>query len=360
MLVLSDYAPSSHSFNTLWKRTGTATWAQGNSAEEWAGVQGGNGSGVWSHNWFPAEDGTGFHGNAWWGCRGVCTTGTFPCDTPHVVDNDPCIHWSYLANNAYLSVIGDQMLVYATLGTVLSDCSTLSDGVYKATVSAGGVAKLGCGNFSDDGVPPNWVDQGFAVLFPFIVPKHFTPYANETLHSFLSEQHLLSSELWFDGLDYATNVAAPFHYTDESGFIWAWYDGYLRKSGGVGGNPLTEVDLLAHRFLGAFSLNIPQGQSSVARIMGRDGGGGATYNMYKTIDGGTTWTTHPSPARGSFSTRNGGANIFTAPSEPNRLYVTDESGSLWVSDDEGANWCLVFDIAYPGEASVGMWVDTSS
>jgi len=67
---------------------------------------------------------------------------------------------------------------------------------------------------------------------------------------------------------------------------------------------------------------------------------GPGSGLYKSTDGGVTWT----PVRGGFPTEDvGKIGLAVAPSDPNRVYaiVDARAGGLYRSDDAGATWRLV-------------------
>lgn len=320
--------------NQVWRYAGGSTWLVSDDAAVIA-----KDSCLWSTQFFPGEDGTGTHGLAWWGCRGTCSTGAPPCNTPHTMDTDPCIHFGYLAQSTVARLIGNHTTLFNTLTGVISDCGVKENGLWDVPVSAG---VPGVASSPDDTTVPDLYSLGFGIFSHAIsTPHHFSPYAPETFHLFLNDTDLftLVNTVYLDGVDVtATWGGAPLWATNDIGDIWAWASGIdVRKNGVVVlATPATAGEPM--------SFNSAQG-TNTRRTIGDSG------LMHTSLDDGGTWTTHPVPSGTA-------ANIFTADGDPNQLYVMDLNGNVYTSADEGDHWWENF--AGVGESALGFWVDTSS
>lgn len=301
----------------IWKRTSGAVWVAAAETAQQLAMD----SDVWTHGWYD-EDGTGTHGHAVYGKRGVDTTWSFPCDVPHTGDFFGDIHWGYLAAEQFTALVFGNAVLCSTVGNpTLRDCSNLVDGFWRSLLTGPEAQPFAAGELSAPDLAPAVLGTGG---IPATLRTHFSAY-DEVFHHFG-----LTDLLYLDGADvtaiYGGAGVFPYHYTDSNGHIWAWEtgsggslwkDGVLKKSGAGG-------------VAGVQGLNAPP-DTTTRYAISYDGD-----IIFKSIDDGESWTDLPSPPGITL------ANIFTVPGHAEKLIAVDNQASIWFSADDGANWWRIF------------------
>lgn len=306
---------------------------------------------LWSREYFPAEDGTGPHGTAYYNTP-------LPNGCHPTAEGDGSVHWGYISASTYMQIIGGVVSFYNSLVSISADCSMQHNGLWHAPAVDGLLSSPAAGF---DGTPPDVWDQGMAIIWGAGTPAHFSPYDAEGYHNFIDEFAIFTAH-YFDGLPFTPDTgSSPVHVTDDGGNIWYWgFDSIINVNRGAGfvpaldeatmeavsGRPDIDIRLAG----GVQSINVCPASMTRRAIVFIRPSSEFIAKIFKTVDDCTTWTMNDAPDTAE--------QIYTVASEEDQLYVVDLNGGVWTSPDDGAHWYHNF--VGPGEAALGFWVDPLS